>query len=190
MVRQRPSPHSLAEPVFVGFAGRIGAGKTSAAKYLSCEYGFQYTRYSQVLQGWLSSEVSDRDRLQQLGWEVMAGGLQAELNARVIAVIDRSKSAAIDGLRHVVDFQSLGSTFGESFEMIFLEARPEHRFERLHARFSTAAAFHAADAHPVEAHIDDLRLRASIVIPNDDSTGRLYHELDAWMATRRSGDRQ
>jgi dephospho-CoA kinase len=189
MVLQHPSPHVPTEPVFVGFAGRMGAGKTSAAKYLSCEYGFQYTRYSQVLQEWLSSGVSDRDRLQQVGWEVMAGGLQGELNARVIAGLDRSRSAAIDGLRHWVDLQSLSSTFGASFEMIFLVARHDHRFERLQARFSTLADFHAADSHPVEAHIDDLRPRASIVIPNDDSPEHLYQQLGAWMVTRSSGDR-
>ena len=74
----------------------MGSGKTSAAKYLGSQYGFQYTRYSQVLQDWLSAGDADRARLQILGWDVMAGGLQAELNTRLIAGIDRSRSAAID----------------------------------------------------------------------------------------------
>jgi dephospho-CoA kinase len=120
----------------------------------------------------------------------MAGGLQAELNARVVAGIDRLRSAAIDGLRHLVDFQSLSSAFGESFEMIFLEARQERRFERLQTRFSTRAAFEAADSHPVEAHVVDLQSQASIVILNDDSLEQLYKKLDVWMAIRTPGERQ
>jgi len=180
-------PQSRTEPIFVGIAGRTGTGKTSAARYLAHKYGFQYTRYSQVLADWASVSDADRDRLQRLGWEVMAGGVQAELNARLIAGIDRAKSAVIDGLRHLVDFQSLSSIFGGSFEMIFLEARQEQRFERQKARFSDKAAFDAADSHPVEANIDDLRSRANIAILNDDSQEHLYEQLDAWIA---SGDRR
>ena len=116
------------------------------------------------------------------------GGRQAELNARLIAGIDHSKGAAIDGLRHVIDFESLSSVFGPRFEMIFLEARPENRFARLQARFSTIAAFRGAESHPVEAHIEDLRPRASVTMTNDGSPEHLYQQLDAWVATRRSGD--
>jgi dephospho-CoA kinase len=189
MAGQSTFPQSCTEPIFVGLAGHIGAGKTSAATYLIHKYGFQYRRYSQVLDEWISGSASNRDRLQQIGWDVMAGGLQAELNARVIAGIDRSISAAVDGLRHLVDFESLSATLGVSFQMIFLDARQEHRFERLQSRFSTLAAFHTVDSHPVEAHIDDLRALASITLTNDDSLEHLYQQLDAWVATRTSGDR-
>ena len=190
MAPQSPSQQPSTEPIFIGFAGRMGAGKTSAARYLSSRFGFQYVRYSEVLQEWISPGDSDRDRLQQFGWDVMAGGLQAELNARVIAKLDHSKSAAVDGLRHLIDFHSLSATLGPSFAMIFLEAQPEHRFERLRSRFATLAAFYAADTHPVEAHIDELQQWASITIRNDDSLEHLYKHLDAWMAARASGDRQ
>src|SRR5580658_6705794 len=115
MPSQHSSPLLFRHPVFIGVAGRMGSGKTSAAKYLSSRYGFQYTRYSQVLQDWLSAGDVDRSRLQILGWDVMAGGLQAELNSRLIAGIDRSRSAAIDGVRHRMDFDSLSSSLGASF---------------------------------------------------------------------------
>jgi dephospho-CoA kinase len=126
-----PSGDSRAEPIFVGFAGRMGAGKTSAARYLGSKYGFRYTRYSQILHEWLGEGVSDQNQLQKLGWDVMAGGRQRELNSRLIAGLDRSRNAAIDGLRHRIDFESLSSTFQASFTMIFLEARAAVRFERL-----------------------------------------------------------
>jgi len=160
----------------------MGSGKTSAARYLSTKYGFQYTRYSQVLQDWLSASDADRGRLQILGWDVMAGGLQAELNSRLIAEIDRSRSAAIDGVRHQVDFDSLSSSFGTSFCMIFLEASQEGRFDRVRDRFSAFSDFQAADSHPVESHIDGLRPFARLTISTEHSLESLYNQLDAWLA--------
>jgi dephospho-CoA kinase len=166
----------------------MGVGKTSAARHLSSKYGFQYTRYSQVLQDWLSPGGSEGDRLQKLGWDVMGGGLQAELNSRLIGGLDRSRSAAIDGLRHPIDFESLSSTFGSSFRLVFLEARQRSRFERLRARFPTYAAFETAESQPVEAHIDTLRPLASIAISSDESMESVYQRLDAWIATCGVGD--
>src|SRR5437016_5894582 len=113
----RPSPD---ESVFVGFAGRMGSGKTSAAVYLTSKYHFQYTRYSRILQQWQAADSDARDRLQLIGWDVMAGGLQTELNARLIAALDPSRSAAIDGLRHPIDFDCLSSAFSPAFGMVFL----------------------------------------------------------------------
>lgn len=150
--------------------------------YLKSKYGFQYTRYSQVLQEWLSPDNADRDRLQELGWDIMAGGMQLELNSRLLAGLDRARSAAVDGLRHPTDFESLSSTFGSSFRMVFLEASLERRFERLRSRFSAQAAFEAAEAQPVEAYIDNLRPLASVTIRNDGSLACLHQQLDVWIA--------
>jgi dephospho-CoA kinase len=166
----------------------MGAGKTSAAKYLASKYGFQYTRYSKVLQDWLFADGCDKDRLQKLGWDVMAGGLQSELNERLIAGLDRSRSAAIDGLRHPIDFESLLSAFGNSFRMVFLEAPLERRFERLQSRFSTPDAFRAGDSHPVEEHIDGLKPRASMTFSNDNSLRTVYERLDGWIAAYKLGE--
>lgn len=190
MQNHRTSPRSCTEAIFVGLSGRIGSGKTSAGAYLKEQYGFQYRRYSQVLKEWISDDAALRERLQQAGWEVMSGGRQAELNARLIAGIDAARSAAIDGLRHPTDFQSLSTTFGQSFAMIFLEAQQKNRFERQQMRFSTLAEFNLADTHPVEAHIDELRPRAHLTIQNNGSLEDLYQQLDEWMIMRSSGDRR
>lgn len=182
----RPSPNG---PVFIGFAGRIGSGKTSAANYLSSKYDFQYTRYSQILQEWRATSGEDRVQLQRLGWDVMASGRQAELNARLIAVLDKSRSAAIDGLRHPIDFDSLSSSFGAAFGLVFLEAGEEQRFARLGPRFATFASFRAADSQPVEAQIDSLRPLAMLTISNERSLEYLYHQLDIWITSCGAGGR-
>jgi dephospho-CoA kinase len=183
MLRQRPFRSSPDGPLFLGFAGRMGSGKTSAATYLKSSYRFQYARYSQVLEQWRAMSGENRDRLQQLGWDIMAGGLQAELNIRLIASLDRSQSAAIDGLRHMIDFESLSTSFGGSFALVFLEADEEHRFARLRHRFETFAAFQSADSHAVEAHIEGLRPLAALTISTDQSLDNLYQQLDRWITS-------
>lgn len=113
-----------------------------------------------------------------------------ELNERLIARLDRSRSAAIDGLRHTIDFDSLSNVFGASFRLIFLEVRQEVRFERLRSRFSGYEAFQAAESAPVEAHIDGLKAIANTTISNEESLGSFYQRLNAWAAACGIGDRE
>lgn len=189
MPRQGLPSHSPTEPLFVGFAGRIGAGKTAAAEYLSSRHGFQYTRYSQVLRDWRASDATTLHGLREIGWEVMSGSHQAELNARLIAGLDRSRSAAIDGLRHPVDFRSLADAFGPAFHLIYLEAGAEPRFRRHGSKYPTREAFVAADSHRVEAKIDSLRPFATATIQNEGSLEALQGALDDWLTATVTGDR-
>src|ERR1700722_6649979 len=84
----------------IGITGHIGAGKTSVGRYLESKYGFSYIRYSQVLSDWKVRSSESRAHLQSVGWEVMAGGMQQELNDRLIACITPSTDWVVDGLRH------------------------------------------------------------------------------------------
>lgn len=183
------SPHSQAEPLFVGLAGRIGSGKTAAARYLAEKHGFQYTRYSKVLRGWRGSEATTVAELRELGWGVMSRGEQPELDVRLIAELDRSHSAVIDGLRHPIDFRSLSDAFGPAFHLIYLEAAPEQRFGHHREKYPSRENFAAADAHPVEAQIDGLKPVAAATIWNEGSLDLLHRELDRWLAIFRTGDK-
>lgn len=185
MLSQSPSRRFQAEPLFLGFAGRMGAGKTSAAQYLSSKYDLQYTRYSQVLQTWFSADPADREKLQKLGWDTMAGGLQDELNSRLIAGVDRTRGATIDGLRHMIDFERLSSAFGSLFRLVYLESSATDRFGRLRLRFPTYESFQHADLHPVEANIAELKSVADLTILNDQSINCFHAKLDAFFASCR-----
>src|SRR6266446_5164825 len=92
------------ERLVVGITGRIGSGKTTIGQYLESRYGFQYLRYSAVLADWLATDPDRRAHLQKVGWEVMAGGMQAELNRRLISQIKSDSDSAVDGLRHPIDY--------------------------------------------------------------------------------------
>lgn len=164
----------------VGIAGRIGAGKTSAAKHISSTFGFQYIRYSEVLAEWLVGGAQTKAELQTVGWEVMEKGLQPELNRRLIEQIVPTSDTVVDGLRHPLDYTSLVSAFAASFRLIFLDAPRETRWEHVKGtgRYSSFEKFLAADSHSVEQQIELLRPEASLEVRNEGSLSALYSVVE------------
>jgi hypothetical protein len=105
--------------VIVGVSGRIGSGKSEAARYLEREYGLQYFRYSLVLAEWQKADPAEKKQLQAVGWEIMGSDRQRELNKRLIAAIDPTRNVVVDGLRHPVDAESL-SCVGRPFFLLYI----------------------------------------------------------------------
>src|SRR5437868_14842817 len=99
----RPPAGPRTERLILGISGRIASGKTTAAEYLVRAHGFKYLRYSQILAEWQGIDPTDKTRLQEIGWNVMSGGMQKDLNAQLIARVDADSNYAIDGLRHPID---------------------------------------------------------------------------------------
>lgn len=173
---QRPQ----GERLVVGITGRIGSGKTTVGRYLESRHRFQYLRYSEVLAEWLAKDPESKAQLQKVGWEVMAGGMQADLNRRLIARVTPDADFAVDGLRHPLDFDTLRNSFSASFHLLFMDSPPQLRFERLNqkGKYADFASFAAADSHPVEQQIDLLRPNAALVISNERSLPDLYATVD------------
>src|SRR6266581_7530336 len=146
------SQRSQGERLVVGITGRIGSGKTTVGRYLESRYGFQYLRYSEVLADWLAKDPESRTHLQKVGWEVMARGMQAELNRRLIARITLDADVAVDGLRHPLDYTTLSNSFSASFRLLYMDSPRIQRFERLSklGKYVDLGEFDAADTHPVE----------------------------------------
>src|SRR5262245_652048 len=126
-----PPQRPRGERLIVGITGRIGSGKTTVGRYLESQHRFQYLRYSAVLADWLAKDLESKAQLQKVGWEVMAGGMQAELNRRLVAQIRPDANVAIDGLRDLFDFETLNGSFSNSFSLLYLATNPKERFERL-----------------------------------------------------------
>jgi dephospho-CoA kinase len=162
----------------VGVTGRIGAGKTSVARYLSEAHGFFYVRYSQVLSEWKAHNADSKKILQVIGWEVMGGGMQLELNQRLIAQIPPESNCAVDGLRHPIDLDTLTKAFSPYFCLVYVDCTEETRWQRLRTRYPRFEDFHRVDSHPVEQNIETLRNNACAVINNNGSLQHLHSEMD------------
>jgi dephospho-CoA kinase len=172
----------------VGIAGHIGAGKTSIGKYLSNTYGFGYIRYSQVLSKWLAQDPESKAHLQAVGWKVMAGGMQEELNTRLIGQIPARANCAVDGLRHPVDYATLKKTFPSDFWLLYVESTETMRWQRLREKkYPELEDFRRADSHPVEQQIDSLKRYAFEVIVNNGSLQELYSKVDGVLRRIRPG---
>jgi dephospho-CoA kinase len=171
----------------IGVTGHIGAGKTSAANYLTSAHGFFYVRYSKVLSDWLAKDPESKVHLQVVGWEVMAGGMQTELNDRLIELIPPQLDCAVDGLRHPVDRESLTNAFPSQFQLLFIDSSQETRWQRVRKRYPEPDGFRQADSHPVEQRIDALRSEAFAVLENDGTLQDLYSKVEAALKTIRSG---
>jgi dephospho-CoA kinase len=133
-----------------------------------------------VLAEWLASDPDRKDHLQEIGWEVMAGGQQAELNKRLIAQMLPGSDVAVDGLRHAIDYQSLKNAFSSSFHLMYIDSNFDDRWSRLrtNGRYTSLQSFSAADAHPVEQQMESLRACATVVIENRGSLQDLFMEVD------------
>lgn len=173
----------------IGITGRIAAGKTSVAEYLRTAHGFHYVRYSKVLSEWLAQESKSKTQLQAIGWEVMAGGMQAELNARLIAQIPARRDCAADGLRHSIDYDSLSQAFPSNFRLLYIESCQKTRWQRLEQCYPAFDDFERADSHPVEQQIEALRCKAFSILGNSSSLQELYSKVDAVLNELQSGGR-
>ncbi len=171
----------------IGVAGRIGSGKSEVAQCLRDRFGFQYLRYSLVLAEWYHADPSAKARLQELGWDVMSGDRQRELNRRLIGTIDPNADCVVDGLRHPIDYESLRDEYSERFSMIFVETPSEVRFERLRGRFESYQTFEAADSHPVESKIELLKPFAATVLPGELPIEQLEPGIGKFVEELRSG---
>jgi hypothetical protein len=126
-------------------------------------------------------------QLQSVGWEVMAGGMQVELNRRLIAQVTSQGDAAVDGLRHIIDEESLSKAFSSSFHLLYIDSGVEQRWSHLSGkgRYTSRDIFNAADSHPVEQQIESLRTKADLVLQNEGSLQDLYVAIDRAIPTFR-----
>ena len=171
----------------IGIAGRIGSGKSEVAHYLADHFAFQYLRYSLVLAAWFDADPNAKQRLQEIGWNIMSSEGQYELNRRLIAGIEPDRDCVVDGLRHPIDFDSLHDRFASRFYLIYVDTPLNIRFERLHKRYTSLKAFEAADNHPVESKIGLLVPMASTVISGCLSAEQLGTEVAGLVSKFRSG---
>lgn len=174
----------------IGITGQLGSGKTTAAEYLAAEHGFNHIRYSQVLADWFNEDPERKSELQLVGWEVMSGGSQVELNRRLLSKIANGGDWVVEGLRHPLDYESLKKAFASRFQLVYIDSSREQRWLRLQkrGRFRTFEEFCAADQHPVEQLIPQLRPFAELCITSSEPLQQLYVPLSQFVNSLRKGN--
>ena len=172
----------------IGIAGRIGSGKTTAARYLASKHNFKYLRYSQVLREQFKGAGS-RERLRALGWDVMSRGRQEELNRALLKRVMGHGDCVVEGLRHPIDYETLRKHFRQRFFLVYIEAAVNLRKRRLRqaGRAPSTMEFQIADEHPVEGNVLLLKLKADRMIRNDGSLKQFHHRLDRAVNRARKG---
>lgn len=173
----RVDPSIRQDRLVIGFSGRLGAGKTTAAQHLQ-SLGCTYCRYSEVI-----SRLVQRDKptyaradLQIEGERVHRELGQRWLGRELIRPIADQRFIVVDGLRFPSDHAFMTEIFGSQFLHIHVVARKSVRRVRYIKREGTD--FDAADAHAVESETDELELFARDVVENNHSVEDFLAAID------------
>lgn len=161
----------------VGLSGALGAGKTTAARYLE-QAGFTYCRYSQVIERLVKAQKADYSRadLQVEGQRVHVEMGQRWLGRELVRPLLDSKFLVIDGLRFPDDHAFLTEVYGSQFLHIHVVARKPLRKARYEER--EQANFEIASGHAVEGRVGDLNKFARDVVENNGSVVDYHRALD------------
>ena len=181
-----------AEKMIIGVVGKIAAGKTTVAKFFE-EKGFCRVSCSEPLIDLLTHNVSDyswipelpekaeptRDRLIELGKylkEKYGGDVLIKL------AIDKKrgcKNVVIDGVRSKEEIEAIKRLGGK---VIYVEAKPEIRFERLMKRRAEKdrGIKSFADFREMERlyHTSRLKNLADYVIVNEGTLEELRRKVE------------
>ena len=169
----------------IGLSGPIGAGKTTAARYLE-QIGFLYCRFSLVLEGILNERgiKPTRETLQRVGLEVHENPGQRWLCEELLKLVSDGDSIVADGLRHPEDHAFMVERFGPGFTHIHVNATRKVRAERVGGGHDATGALQSADDHPVEANVGTLGSLAHFVVNNGANAATFLRSLDEILGAR------
>jgi predicted nuclease with RNAse H fold/dephospho-CoA kinase len=150
----------------VGFSGRSGHGKTTAARLLE-ERGLSYGRISMVLRDLIVQRGKEptRAELQNVGLEVHRTLGQRWLCQQLLDKLPSGVDLVIDGLRHPDDHAFFVETFGPRFIHIHLTV-PEGLARQRRVERGDVNIL-AAESHPVESGVAALAQLAHVVLTNE-----------------------
>lgn len=156
--------------VVIGLSGPISAGKTTAGEYIGCKFGFEYTRFSQVIDRHLEAEgiPPSRESRQEFGQTINEKLGQRWLCKQVVGDLADDQNFVIDGLRFPEDHAFLVETFGPGFHHLHIDSAESTRKKRYVKNGFKATDFESAKIHHVEQKVMSLRQLAEETLANDD----------------------
>jgi uncharacterized protein YprB with RNaseH-like and TPR domain/predicted nuclease with RNAse H fold/dephospho-CoA kinase len=163
----------------LGITGPIATGKTTTAQYLSNK-GYEYCRYSQVLEDGLEEEKKsvDRQSLQEAGWKMFSNVRQYELSKKLEKRIFGSKCVVIDGLRHYEDYTYWKERFFRRFSLLYIDT--DYNLCSLrYSKTNPGEDYNKAVKHPVEEEVAGLKQCADYIISNNGDIDDLHAQIES-----------
>lgn len=182
-MKEHPRQISLTRPPIIGFAGRIGAGKTTLSRMAAAQLHLPWTGFGDLVRAVAVSrgESLARDSLQALGDSLIQQGWWEFCQALLSQAGWRDGGGlVIDGLRHVGAVETLRAlTLTSPMVVVFVDLAPGLRQRRLEAKGAKWSDILAADSHPNEAQVASVRALADVVV---DNSGELEATCDSLLA--------
>lgn len=120
--------------MIIGLSGTLASGKDTVAEYLEKNEGFQHVSLSAILREIVAERglEANLENLTKVGNSILAEFGPAYLVKRAEKQVDFSKDLVISSVRQPNEIEYLKTK--KDFHMIFVDAKPEVRFERLRKR--------------------------------------------------------
>jgi ribosome-binding protein aMBF1 (putative translation factor)/dephospho-CoA kinase len=175
------------EPIVVGFAGRIGSGKSSLSIEVAQALGWPRASFGDYLRNVARSEGLDESRevLQELGESFVERDVDAFCRA-VLAHYDwkAGEPLIIDGIRHAEVVEALRKLVAPlEVRIVFLDVNDQKRIERLQ-QFdeSIPKKIETIEKHPTEQQVREvLPGLADLHLAGDRSIGELAETVVNWI---------
>ena len=170
------------EPLVIGFAGRIGSGKSTLSNEVAKRLGWRRASFGDYLRTLAKSSGLDESRevLQYLGASLIDKGVDDFCRAVLTHYgWNAGEPLVIDGIRHTEVVESLRKLVAPlDLRVVFLEVEDEQRLKRLNAQDErTAENLELVEGHATEQQVKsllpnlaDLRLSSDRPIPELVST--------------------
>lgn len=172
----------MSNDVFV-ITGSLGAGKTTAASYISQKYGYQHLSFvDEIWKPILAErkiEVS-RVNLQKLGIELMSNWGPEKIVCTLLAKADPTKTIIMDDVRRL-DVVDIIRKHCRKVFLVYIDADFDMRYPRLVKRDNISSMEEQRQAESVETEttIIDIKNHADYIILNHGDINLFYSDLDA-----------
>lgn len=180
--------------LIIALAGTLGAGKGTASAYLKTKYGADIIMFSDVLRSILRTLALDvsREELQKLSLVLREAYGQDVISRAVRRALELSERpiVVLDGVRRIGDLSGISEM--ERFHMLFIDADPKLRHERIVSRAQnrgdsekTLETFLQEELADADITIKPLAVQSQKIILNETTEADFYQAIDAFIASVR-----
>jgi len=171
--------------MIIAIVGKIGSGKTTAAKYLQQEFGFEVIKFSGFVR-----DILDRMHLEQTRENMsdLSTSLRKRFGKDIFSYvvnqdIKNKEKVIVEGVRVPEDLKRLKNR--EDFTLLAIDVDTETRFKRLKDRSEncddqtkTYEEFLEDHERKTETQIGEIMKDADVFIKNDRNLKEFYRKLD------------